>query len=104
MNITPSKDYKKPLYAIGIGAALLATSLTGCTNPFEKIDYAGGLKGPESTEAAYDGDVTAPAPTEESMWMGETTTFPSEPSESSESSDPSAEFVGLETAPDNVPE
>ena len=30
MKITQSKDYKKPLYAIGIAAALASVSVTGC--------------------------------------------------------------------------
>ena len=30
MKIIQSKDYKKPLYAIGIAAALAAVSVTGC--------------------------------------------------------------------------
>ena len=34
MKITQSKDYKKPLYAIGIAAALVATSVTGCGSIF----------------------------------------------------------------------
>ena len=36
MKITPAKDYKKPRYAIGISAAIMALSVTGCTNPFGK--------------------------------------------------------------------
>lgn len=38
MKITPAKDYKKPLYAVGIAAALMAVSVTGCT------DLASGIK------------------------------------------------------------
>lgn len=30
MKITPSKDYKKPLYAIAVAATIAAVSLTGC--------------------------------------------------------------------------
>ncbi|MCR4558081.1 MAG: hypothetical protein K5779_09695 [Saccharofermentans sp.] len=47
MKITPAKDYKKPLYAIGISAAIMAVSVTGCTNLFgsnngnEPVDLAG---------------------------------------------------------------
>ena len=41
MKITPSKNYKKPLYAIGIAAAIAAVSLTGCTDP--GIGYAGDV-------------------------------------------------------------
>ena len=37
MKISPLKDYKKPLYAIGIAAAIAATALTGCG----EVEYAG---------------------------------------------------------------
>ena len=40
MKITPSKDYKKPLYALGVAAALTALAVTGCG----PIGYAGGLE------------------------------------------------------------
>lgn len=33
MKIKPLKEYKKPLYAIGLSAAIMATALTGCTDP-----------------------------------------------------------------------
>ncbi|MCR4703637.1 MAG: hypothetical protein K5665_08250 [Saccharofermentans sp.] len=35
MKIKPSKDYKKPLYAIGLSAVIATSSLalTGCTDP-----------------------------------------------------------------------
>lgn len=33
MKVKPLKDYKKPLYAIGLSAAIMATALTGCTDP-----------------------------------------------------------------------
>ena len=33
MKIKPLKDYKKPLYAIGVGTAIMAVALTGCTDP-----------------------------------------------------------------------
>ncbi len=36
MKIAQSRDYKKPLYALGISAALLATTVTGCGNPAGK--------------------------------------------------------------------
>ena len=36
MKITQSRDYKKPIYALGVTAALLAASVTGCGNPVEK--------------------------------------------------------------------
>ena len=42
MKITQSKDYKKPLYAIGIAAVLAAVSVTGCG--LETEDH-GGNKG-----------------------------------------------------------
>ena len=33
MNIKPLKNYKKPLYAIGLSTAIMAVALTGCTDP-----------------------------------------------------------------------
>ena len=38
MKITPAKNYKKPLYAIGIAAAIMTVAVTGCTGP---VQYAG---------------------------------------------------------------
>ena len=43
MKITQSKDYKKPLYAIGIAAALTAVAVTGCGGS-EPVQYAGELQ------------------------------------------------------------
>lgn len=44
MKITPAKNYKKPLYAIGVTAAVMAVAVTGCTDPFRPISYAGGMQ------------------------------------------------------------
>ena len=42
MKIVQTKDYKKPLYAVGIAAALTAMAVTGCGgNP---VDYAGDIQ------------------------------------------------------------
>ena len=38
MKITPSKNYKKPLYALGLTAALAAATLTGCTDPGKPVE------------------------------------------------------------------
>ncbi len=53
MKITPAKDYKKPLYAVGIAASLMAVTVTGCTdfsfgsnngkNKPGTVDYAGDI-------------------------------------------------------------
>ena len=43
MKITQSKDYKKPLYAIGIAAALTAVAVTGCGGS-KQVQYAGELQ------------------------------------------------------------
>ena len=43
MKITQSKDYKKPLYAIGIAAALTAIAVTGCGGS-KPVQYAGELQ------------------------------------------------------------
>lgn len=39
MNISPLKDYKKPLYAVGLAAALAASSvmLTSCESPVDSM-------------------------------------------------------------------
>ena len=39
MKIDPKKDYKKPLYAVGLAAALAASSvmLTGCESPVDSM-------------------------------------------------------------------
>ena len=69
MKITPSKDYKKPIYAIGLTTAVMALAVTGCTNPFKKpVDLAGDVQiiDPTTTteevvidgEVALDGDVS----------------------------------------------
>ena len=45
MKITQAKDYKKPLYAVGIAAALTALAVTGCgDNPGKPVDYAGDIQ------------------------------------------------------------
>ncbi|MBO4460409.1 MAG: hypothetical protein J5715_10755 [Clostridiales bacterium] len=44
MKITQSRDYKKPLYAIGLTTALVATAVTGCG----PIGYAGDIQVPTS--------------------------------------------------------
>ena len=47
MKITQSKNYRKPLYAIGLSAAVMAVAVTGCTNPLDmlsgakKVDHTG---------------------------------------------------------------
>ena len=60
MKITPAKDYKKPLYAIGVTAALMAVSVTGCTD-FGKggnVDLAGAadVRTDETTYCKKDAD------------------------------------------------
>lgn len=65
MKITQAKDYKKPLYAIGIAAAITALSLTGCTDP-GKVGYSGdvAVATTETTEVALAGEVADTDPTE----------------------------------------
>lgn len=58
MKIAPAKNYKKPLYAIGIAAAIMTVAVTGCTEP---VDYAGNevIHTNETQETSYhkiDGD------------------------------------------------
>ena len=60
MKIKPLKDYKKPLYAIGVGTAIMAVALTGCTDPD---------KGKQDNNSAteYEKEESADAATEESL-------------------------------------
>ena len=64
MKITQAKGYKKPLYAIGIAAAITALSVTGCTDP-GKIDYAGDVATctTETTEVRLAGETADTEPT-----------------------------------------
>ena len=48
MKLTQSKDYKKPLYALGLAAAI-AVTVTACGN--ELVQLAGDTAGPEPTES-----------------------------------------------------
>ena len=72
MKITPAKDYKKPLYAVGLAATVMTMAVTGCTAPTTKskdtkkntADYfymnmLGGttLVGKEPEDVALAGDV-----------------------------------------------
>ena len=54
MKISPLKNYKKPLYAIGIAAVIAATALTGCG----EVEYAGTTDTkPTESEVELSGDV-----------------------------------------------
>ena len=48
MKVTQSRDYKKPLYALGLAAAI-AVTVTACGN--EPVQLAGDTAGPEPTES-----------------------------------------------------
>lgn len=43
MKITQTKGYRKPLYAIGVAAALTAIAVTGCGED-KPIEYAGDIQ------------------------------------------------------------
>ena len=43
MKILQTKGYKKPLYALGVAAALTAVAVTGCGND-KPVDYAGDIQ------------------------------------------------------------
>ena len=70
MKITQAKNYKKPLYAIGIAAALMAATVSGCSDPGNPIDYAGGMdvRPTETSEVRLAGETaeTDPRPAETS--------------------------------------
>lgn len=57
MKITQSKDYKKPLYAIGIAAALTAAAVSGCSFPGVELAGETTTTAPSETEVEIDGDI-----------------------------------------------
>lgn len=83
MKINPSKDYKKPLYAIGLAAAIAVSSLalTGCENPMDSVGdfYTPGLIAFDIDETTsghkYDADATLESdiPTDAPDEVNETT-------------------------------
>ena len=62
MKITKAENYKKPRYALGVTAALMAVSMTGCGNPVPGIDYAGDIQMDPGyiDEVQLSGDVAMP--------------------------------------------
>lgn len=66
MKITPAKNYKKPLYAVGIAATLMAVSVTGCT------DFSIGIKsGTKDNSGPVQTDTTKPDADNEPVLAGE---------------------------------
>ena len=61
MNIQPAKDYKKPLYAIGLAATVMLTGVSGCRND-DRLKYAGDTAGPPTTQVQYGGETTVVNP------------------------------------------
>ena len=80
MKITQAKNYKKPLYAIGLAATIMAASVSGCTDPGKGPDYAGGMdvRPTETTEVQLDGEIAESiTETSETKSEGETKIRPS---------------------------
>ena len=80
MKITQAKNYKKPLYAIGLAATIMAASVSGCTDPGKGPDYAGGMdvRPTETTEVQLAGEVEERiTETSETKFEGETKIRPS---------------------------
>jgi hypothetical protein len=81
MKITQAKNYKKPLYAIGIAAAIVAASVSGCTDS-GKISYAGEMdtRPTETSEVRLAGETyeteKTPTETSETKTASETTKRP----------------------------
>jgi len=82
MKITPAKDYKKPLYALGLATAIMAVAVTGCTDPDSKIKtrrHSHRTKNTEvqlagETDIGYAGDISVEVPptTDDLQLAGET--------------------------------
>ena len=48
MKIIPEKNYRKPVYALGLAAVMMTTALTGCKD--KPVDLAGDVQVIESSE------------------------------------------------------
>lgn len=80
MKITQAKNYKRPLYAIGLAATIMAASVSGCTDPGKGPGYAGGMdvRPTETTEVQLDGEIAESiTETSETKFEGETKIRPS---------------------------
>ena len=73
MKITPTKDYKKPLYALGLATAMIAVAVTGCTDPDSKTKSRRHNRNTKHTEVQYEGGLTIADPDVE--LMGETDVY-----------------------------
>ena len=62
MKITPTKDYKKPLYALGLAKAMIAVAVTGCTDPDSKTKSRRRHHRTKHTEVQLAGDTQTVEP------------------------------------------
>ncbi|MBR4948745.1 MAG: hypothetical protein IKZ29_09305 [Clostridiales bacterium] len=62
MKITPTKDYKKPLYALGLATAMMAVAVTGCTDPDSKTKTRRRHHRTKHTEVQLAGDTQTVEP------------------------------------------
>ena len=62
MKITPTKDYKKPLYALGLATAMIAVAVTGCTDPDSKTKSRRRHHRTKHTEVQLAGDTQTVEP------------------------------------------
>ncbi len=62
MKITPTKDYKKPLYALGLATAMMAVAVTGCTDPDSKTKSRRHHHRTKHTEVQLGGDTQTVEP------------------------------------------
>ena len=62
MKITPTKDYKKPLYALGLAPAMIAVAVTGCTDPDSKTKSRRRHHRTKHTEVQLAGDTQTVEP------------------------------------------
>ena len=62
MKITPTKDYKKPLYALGLATAMMAVAVTGCTDPDSKTKSRRRHHRTKHTEVQLAGDTQTVEP------------------------------------------
>ena len=60
MKITPERNYRKPLYAVGIAAAAMAIAITGCSDEPPALAGDVAVTVQETTEVQLEGEQEPP--------------------------------------------
>ena len=69
MKITPVKNYKIPLYAVGMTAIMLATAATGCKDPGRIRRDSPDKTDPTTSVVDVEGTIASSDPTDEPVQL-----------------------------------